>query len=226
MKKFSQKQVLSTGDIPPSIPAFNIADLAHAVDTFRPSRYSSYELPQDLPVYDRFSGKLKRFVKRGDRKVRVVSAPPLMNHCIEKEPLVTPSYTMSGSIHPVMNNCAAAQTPERMQKPRVVSGPPVPPKDSRYGMGMNGKKSLEASALQKSSKHIWETRLNNVTRLSPLYQLPEMENMGSNVERSRLSANIPIPRRRKMAVAAPTNNITSEGLFSNEDEAWCYRDLY
>ncbi|KAI5953314.1 hypothetical protein KGF54_002685 [Candida jiufengensis] len=61
-------------DLPPDIPAsnFDLINLSHAVDTFKPSFYDLGDLPTQIPIFNKDNTKVKRFIKR-----RIVSAPPM-----------------------------------------------------------------------------------------------------------------------------------------------------
>ncbi|CCG22450.1 hypothetical protein CORT_0B07440 [Candida orthopsilosis Co 90-125] len=228
MKKYSDKQILSINDTPPSIPAFGIDDLAHAVDTFKPSQFNTSELPKDLPVYDKSTGRFNRFIKRGGMKRRVVSAPPMMaKSYVDKELPVAPN-TRRDTLTPVVDK-RLIELSKSTLKPRVVSGPPVPPKESLYDANLWNGKSLLASPRQKSSDIRWSTSRCHVTGLSPSYQLSPMKGTSSPIGQFNKSGfpEIPPVSSRLYFNGSPLGcSMNSDNLFSEKDEAWCYRDMY
>lgn len=228
MKKYSDKQILSISDIPPSIPAFSIDDLAHAVDTFKPSQFNTSELPQDLPVYDKSTGRFNRFIKRGGINRRVISAPPMVaKSYIDKELPVAPN-TRRDTLTPVVDK-RLIQLSNSTLKPRVVSGPPVPPKESPYDANLWNGKSHLAFSRQKSSENRWSTLRYHVTGLSLSYQLSLMKGTSSPIGQFNKSdfPEIPPVSSRRYFNGSPLDcQMNSDNLFSEKDEAWCYRDMY
>lgn len=219
MKRYTNKQTLSIDGIPPLIPAFNIADLTHAVDTFKPAQYHSYELPQDLPVYDKSTGTFRRFIKRGGKKARVVSAPPrVMESFADKELPIAPNMK---SVYPEVD-MRIIQASNTLRKTRVVSGPPVPPKESRQDKNIWGDRLTPVSARPKGPDQRWKAKQNSVRRDTPSYQLYPT----SEVNLARVGHNPRYTLSSKLEYGGTPLGDCRDELFSEKDEAWCYRDMY
>ncbi|KAK6464772.1 hypothetical protein DFJ63DRAFT_312062 [Scheffersomyces coipomensis] len=75
----SSKQTLKSSDLPPDIPAITFAsDLAHIVESYRPGNHNISDIPEEIPVFNRQTGKIKQFLKKRSRslhKKRVTSMP-------------------------------------------------------------------------------------------------------------------------------------------------------
>ncbi|KAI5949673.1 hypothetical protein CANMA_005480 [Candida margitis] len=232
MQKQRNKQVLSVNDIPPSIPAFNNLDLAHAVDTFKPSHFDINEMPRELPVYDKGTGKFKRFIKRSTPRSRVVSAPPIVSGSyMDKELPTTPCYDIIEPINPVLNK-RSNRLSKVSQNPRVVSGPQVPPKHSRFDTDPWDDRNTSLYSYKSSIESWLNTSSHYMTGTSPSYQHAPLKQTGLSKDWSTISNSPkirPEVQRRHFTAHPLLNYSTSSGaddLFSGKDEAWCYRDLY
>ena len=84
MKKPNTKQLLTTLDLPPVIPAsIPTLDFEHAVNSYQPGTYKPEDLPDKIPIINESTGSFRRFIRRAkSRRVRkndrrrIVSAPP------------------------------------------------------------------------------------------------------------------------------------------------------
>ena len=85
MKKSNSKQLLTTLDLPPIIPAsITTLDFDHAVNSYQPGNYNPEDLPDKIPIINESTGSFRRFIRRAkstrikknNDKRRIVSAPP------------------------------------------------------------------------------------------------------------------------------------------------------
>lgn len=211
----NHKQLLSINDLPPSIPAFNIVDLAHAVDTFRPCLFNDYELPHELPVYDKSTGTFKRFINRNRLLRRVASAPPMVTRN-DKELPVAPDAKRN-AVPLVMNKGPAR--PLRNPRPRIVLGPPVPPKEPQYGI-ISWHKPPAVPLRQSCSKRRF--LLQQLSELSASYQVEPLKLRSIQSSMHKMPPVSPLSPKDTPLVY-PVDNEVDDFL---SDEAWCYRDMY
>ena len=65
MKKSNSKQLLTTLDLPPIIPAsITTLDFDHAVNSYQPGNYNPEDLPDKIPIINESTGSFRRFIRR------------------------------------------------------------------------------------------------------------------------------------------------------------------
>ncbi|KAK6202676.1 uncharacterized protein RJT21DRAFT_118749 [Scheffersomyces amazonensis] len=124
------KQTLTASDLPPDIPAATFAsDLAYIVENYRPGNHNIHDIPEEIPVFNKTTGKFKRFIQK--------RTSSLHRKRVTSMPIIQQSYQAQPNQQPDLPRSSVEST-----KKELPSLPLLPPKTPSIMISTEKKRSI------------------------------------------------------------------------------------